>query len=277
MIIDGKIVSAKVRGEVAAEAAELRKLGVNPGLAVVLVGEDPASQVYVRNKGKAAGEVGIQVFDHKLDASTSEPELFKLIDQLNADPAVHGILVQFPVPKQIHAAKIQARISPDKDVDGLHPLSAGLLWAGSLASFPARRSARCVFLKEAQTPLSGAHAVVLGRSTSSVSPWPRCSSKRTARSPCATRRPRDLPEVVRQADIVIAAIGRAEMVRGDWIKEGATVIDVGMNRNAQGKLCGDVHFAEAQPRARAITPVPGGVGPMTIALLSVEYRGLGAL
>jgi methylenetetrahydrofolate dehydrogenase (NADP+)/methenyltetrahydrofolate cyclohydrolase len=267
MIIDGKLVSAKVRSEVAAEVAELRAKNVQPALAVVLVGEDPASQVYVRNKGKACGEVGIEVFDHKLPASTPEAELLALVGELNRDPRVDGILVQFPVPKQIDAARVQQAISPEKDVDGLHPESAGRLWAGRPGFVPCTPLGVMRLLAEAQTPLAGAEAVVLGRSNLVGKPMAALLLAADCTVTTCHSKTRDLAEVVRRADVVVAAIGRAEMVKGDWIKEGATVIDVGMNRNAAGKLVGDVEFAGAEKRARAITPVPGGVGPMTIALL----------
>jgi methylenetetrahydrofolate dehydrogenase (NADP+)/methenyltetrahydrofolate cyclohydrolase len=267
MIIDGKVISAKVRAEVAEEVKALREAGVVPALAVVLVGEDPASQVYVRGKTKACGEVGIEVFDHKLPASTSEAELLRLVGDLNRDPRVDGILVQFPVPRHIDANKIQETISPDKDVDGLHPTSAGRLWAGRPFFVPCTPLGVMRMLKEAETPLQGADAVVLGRSNLVGKPMAALLQQADCTVTMCHSKTRDLAGVVRRADIVVAAIGRAEMVKGDWIKEGATVIDVGMNRNAAGKLCGDVDFAAAEKRARAITPVPGGVGPMTIALL----------
>jgi methylenetetrahydrofolate dehydrogenase (NADP+)/methenyltetrahydrofolate cyclohydrolase len=266
-IIDGKAVAAKVRAEVAQAAQELRARGVQPGLAVVLVGEDPASQVYVRNKGKAATDAGLAVFDHKLPASTSEATLLALVDKLNTDPHVDGILVQFPVPKQIDAGKVQRAISPDKDVDGLHPISAGRLWAGEDGFVPCTPLGVMRLLAEAGTEVAGANAVVLGRSNLVGKPMAALLVAANATVTICHSKTRELPEVVRRADIVLAAIGRAEMVRGDWIKPGATVIDVGMNKKADGKLCGDVAFAEAVEKARAITPVPGGVGPMTIAML----------
>jgi methylenetetrahydrofolate dehydrogenase (NADP+) / methenyltetrahydrofolate cyclohydrolase len=267
VIIDGKIISAKVRAEVAEEVKALREKGVVPGLAVVLVGEDPASQVYVRSKGKACGEAGIDVFDHKRPASISEAELLALVDELNRDPRVDGILVQFPVPKQIDPNRVQQAISPEKDVDGLHPESAGKLWAGRPGFVPCTPMGVMRLLKEAETPLSGADAVVLGRSNLVGRPMAALLEHADCTVTICHSKTKDLASVVRRADIVVAAIGRAEMVKGDWIKEGATVIDVGMNRNAAGKLVGDVEFAAAEKRARAITPVPGGVGPMTIALL----------
>jgi methylenetetrahydrofolate dehydrogenase (NADP+)/methenyltetrahydrofolate cyclohydrolase len=267
VLIDGKIVSAKVRAEVAAEVKSLRENGVVPALAVVLVGEDPASHVYVRNKTKACSEVGIEVFDHKLPASTNESELLRLVGELNRDPRVDGILVQFPVPAHIDANRVQEAISPDKDVDGLHPVSIGRLWAGRPGFVPCTPLGVMRLLAEAETPLGGADAVVLGRSNLVGKPMAALLQQANCTVTMCHSKTKDLPGVVRRADIVVAAIGRAEMVKGDWIKQGATVIDVGMNRNAQGKLCGDVEFSTAESRARAITPVPGGVGPMTIALL----------
>jgi methylenetetrahydrofolate dehydrogenase (NADP+)/methenyltetrahydrofolate cyclohydrolase len=267
VLIDGKAIAAKVRAEVAAEVAALKARGVTPGLAVVLVGDDPASQVYVRGKGKACREVGIDVFDHPRPASTSEAELLALVGELNRDPRVDGILVQFPVPKHIDPARVQETISPDKDVDGLHPENAGRLWAGRPRFVPCTPLGVMRLLAEAQTPLPGAEAVVLGRSNLVGKPMAALLLDANCSVTVCHSKTRDLAAVVRRADVVVAAIGRAELVRGDWIQEGATVIDVGMNRNAAGKLVGDVEFESAAKRARAITPVPGGVGPMTIALL----------
>jgi methylenetetrahydrofolate dehydrogenase (NADP+)/methenyltetrahydrofolate cyclohydrolase len=266
-ILDGKAVAAKVRAEVAAEAAELRARGVTPGLAVVLVGEDPASQVYVRNKGKAAREAGIEVFDFKLAADTSESALLELVERLNADPHVDGILVQFPVPKQIDALAVQRAIAPEKDVDGLHPESAGRLWGGHPRFVPCTPLGVMRLLAEANVKLDGADAVVLGRSNLVGKPMAALLMNANATVTVCHSRTRALADVVRRADVVVAAIGKAELVRGDWIKPGAAVIDVGMNRGADGKLCGDVAFAAAAERAAVITPVPGGVGPMTIAFL----------
>ena len=266
-IIDGKAVAARVRAEVAADVQALQARGVTPGLAVVLVGEDPASQVYVRNKGKAANEVGIAVFDHKLPASTAEAELLALVAQLNADERVDGILVQFPVPPQIAQKRVIETISPDKDVDGLHATNLGHLWSGD-PRFVACTPQGCMrLLAEAKTDLKGADAVVIGRSVLVGRPMAALLTNASATVTICHSQTRDLPGVVRRADVVVAAIGKAELVRGDWIKPGATVIDVGMNRGSDGKLVGDVEFAAAAERARAITPVPGGVGPMTIAML----------
>ncbi len=267
LIIDGKAIAAKVRGEVAVQARELAARGVVPGLAVVLVGEDPASQVYVRNKTKAAREAGLTVFDHVLPASTGERDLLSLVERLNSAPQVDGILVQFPVPKQIDAQKVQRSIAPEKDVDGLHPESAGRLWAGHPSFVPCTPLGVMRLLKESGATLAGADAVVIGRSNLVGKPMVALLLAADATVTVCHSKTRNLAEVVRRADVVVAAIGRGEFVKGDWIKPGATVIDVGMNRNADGKLCGDVEFAAAAERARAITPVPGGVGPMTIALL----------
>jgi methylenetetrahydrofolate dehydrogenase (NADP+)/methenyltetrahydrofolate cyclohydrolase len=266
-IIDGKAVAAEVRAEVASDVAELKGRGVTPGLAVVLVGEDPASQVYVRGKTKAAAEAGIATFDHKLSASTSQAELLALVAQLNADERVDGILVQFPVPPQIAQRAVIDAISSDKDVDGLHPLNLGHLWGGD-PRFVACTPAGCMrLLAKARTEIKGAHAVVIGRSNLVGRPMAALLTNASATVTICHSQTKNLPEVVRSADIVVAAIGKAELVRGDWIKEGATVIDVGMNRGSDGKLIGDVEFKAAAARARAITPVPGGVGPMTIAML----------
>ncbi len=266
-IIDGKAVAAAVRAEVKAEADRLQAAGVQPGLAVVLVGDDPASQVYVRNKTRAAAEAGIATFDHKLGADTPEPELLALVRDLNQDRRVDGILVQFPVPKQISQKKVIDTISVDKDVDGLHPFNLGHLWAGDPRFVACTPSGVMRLLAEAKTPLRGADAVVIGRSNLVGRPMAALLVNAHATVTICHSHTRDLPEVVRRADVVVAAIGKAELVRGDWIKPGATVIDVGMNRGADGKLVGDVHFASAAELARAITPVPGGVGPMTIAML----------
>ena len=266
-IIDGKAIATRVRGEVKAEADALKAKGVQPGLAVVLVGEDPASQVYVRNKTKAAAEAGIATFDHKLSADTSEEALLGLVRELNADARVDGILVQFPVPKQIAQKRVIDTISVDKDVDGLHPANLGHLWAGD-PRFVACTPNGCMrLLAESQTTVAGADAVVIGRSQLVGRPMAALLLNANATVTVCHSQTKNLPDVVRRADIVVAAIGKAELVKGDWIKPGATVIDVGMNRGSDGKLVGDVEFAAASKRCRAITPVPGGVGPMTIAML----------
>ncbi len=266
-ILDGKAIAAKVRAEAAAGAAELAKFGVQPGLAVVLVGEDPASQVYVKSKTKLAAEAGLAVFDHKLPVETTEKDLLELVARLNADPRVDGILVQFPVPKQIDGVRVQRAIAPEKDVDGLHPESIGRLWSGQPTFVPCTPLGCIRLIAEAGLKLDGAGAVVLGRSNLVGRPVAALLEHANATVTICHSRTRDLAGEVRRADVVVAAIGRAELVRGDWIKPGAVVIDVGMNRKPDGKLTGDVEFAGAAERAGAITPVPGGVGPMTIAYL----------
>ena len=267
LVIDGKGIALKVRTEVAGEVTALRARGVVPGLAVVLVGDDPASHTYVRNKEKACAEAGIEAFDHRLPATTPQAELEALIGRLNADPRVDGILVQLPLPKPLDSKPVLQAISPDKDADGLHPVNVGRLWMGETGFVPCTPAGVMRLLAEAQTEVSGAEAVVIGRSNLVGKPMAALLQAANATVTMCHSRTRDLAGVVRRADIVVAAIGKTEMVRGDWIREGATVIDVGMNRNAGGKLVGDVEYAAAAARARAITPVPGGVGPMTIAML----------
>lgn len=266
-IIDGKAIAAKVRAEVKAEADLLAQSGVKPGLAVVLVGEDPASQVYVRNKSKAAAEAGIVTFDHKLAADTAEATLLGLVRELNADARIDGILVQFPVPKQISQKRVIETISIDKDVDGLHPTNLGHLWAGDPRFIACTPNGCMRLLADSHTQVAGAEAVVIGRSQLVGRPMAALLVNAHATVTVCHSQTKNLADVVRRADIVVAAIGKAELIKGDWIKPGATVIDVGMNRGADGKLVGDVEFAAAARRARAITPVPGGVGPMTIAML----------
>ena len=271
-LIDGKAAAAALRAQVAEGTTEFKnKTGRAPGLAVVLVGEDPASAVYVRSKGKATVEAGMLSFEHKLAADTSEEELLALVDRLNADPAVDGILVQLPLPSHIDADRVLTRIDPDKDVDGFHPVNAGRLAVG-LPGFVACTQLGCLKLLRAQLGnLSGLDAVVIGRSNIVGKPMAQLLLAESCTVTIAHSRTRDLPEVVRRADIVVAAVGRAEMVKGDWLKPGATVIDVGINRIGDGdgksRLVGDVAFSEAIEVAGAITPVPGGVGPMTIACL----------
>jgi len=267
LILDGKVVAARVRERVAQGVTELRGLGVVPGLAVVLVGEDPASAIYVRGKTKAAAECGVEVFDHKLPASTGEDELLALVRGLNHDKQVDGILVQLPLPKQIDPHLVLLTISPEKDVDGFHPENIGLLSMGRPRYIACTPKGCMTLLAEGKTELRGARAIVIGRSNIVGKPMAMLLQAADATVTVAHSKTRDLAEETRRADVVVAAIGRSEMVRGDWIKEGATVIDVGMNRGEDGKLRGDVEFAAARERARAITPVPGGVGPMTIAML----------
>jgi methylenetetrahydrofolate dehydrogenase (NADP+) / methenyltetrahydrofolate cyclohydrolase len=272
-LIDGKAFAAGLRARVAAAVpAFAAAAGRAPGLAVVLVGEDAASQVYVRSKGKATIEAGMESFEHRLDAGASEAELLTLVARLNADPAVDGILVQLPLPKQIDEAAVIAAIDPDKDVDGFHVVNAGRLAVGAEGFVPCTPLGCVMLLKEALGELSGLNAVVVGRSNIVGKPMAQLLLAESCTVTVAHSRTRDLPEVVRRADIVVAAVGRAEMIRGEWLKPGAAVIDVGINRvpgSEPGKtrLVGDVAFDEASQIAGHITPVPGGVGPMTIACL----------
>lgn len=266
-IIDGKAIAAKVRTEVGARSAHLAEAGVAPGLAVVLVGEDPASQIYVRNKHRAAEGAGVTSFDYRLPETTSQAELLGLVAELNARADVHGILVQLPVPKAIDSTAVLDAISPDKDVDGFHADNIGRLAQGR-PRFVAATPKGCMrLIAEAGCDPAGKRAVVIGRSNIVGRPMSLLLTNANATVTVCHSRTRDLADEVARADIVIAAIGRAEMIRGEWIKPGAVVIDVGMNRRSDGKLCGDVEFDAACARAGAITPVPGGVGPMTIASL----------
>ncbi|MGQ3675805.1 bifunctional methylenetetrahydrofolate dehydrogenase/methenyltetrahydrofolate cyclohydrolase FolD [Xanthobacter sp. TB0139] len=270
--IDGKAFAAGLRSRIADEVAELgRTHGLKPGLAVVLVGEDPASQVYVRNKAAQTVEVGMASFEHRLPAETSEEEVLALVQKLNADPAVHGILVQLPLPAQIDSSRVLSAIDPAKDVDGFHVVNAGRLAVGLEALVPCTPLGCMMLLKHHVGDLSGLEAVVLGRSNIVGKPIAQLLLQANCTVTIAHSRTRNLPDVCRRADILIAAVGRPEMVRGDWIKPGATVIDVGINRVPKGdgktRLVGDVAFDEAQGVAGLITPVPGGVGPMTIACL----------
>lgn len=275
-IIDGKSAAERLKVGVAAAVEELkRKHGVVPGLATVLVGEDPASQVYVRNKQKSATAAGMQSFQHDLPADTTEADLIKLVEQLNADPAVNGILVQLPLPKQIDAFKIITTTSVAKDVDGLHPESAGRLVAGGDALVPCTPMGCLMLLKDVDANLTGKHAVVVGRSNLVGKPIAHLLLNENCTVTIAHSRTKDLAGLCRTADILVAAVGRPEMIRGDWIRPGATVIDVGINRvpapePGKTRLVGDVAYGEAVKVAGAITPVPGGVGPMTIACLMVN-------
>lgn len=271
-IIDGKLFAASIREKVAAYVTTLKEnQGVTPGLAVVLVGDDPASEVYVRNKGKQTVEAGMQSFQHKLDADIGQDSLLALITHLNEDPAVHGILVQLPLPKHLDEALVINAIAPEKDVDGFHISNAGLLATGQKAMVPCTPLGCLMMLRDHHGSLSGMNAVVIGRSNIVGKPMAQLLLRDSCTVTIAHSRTQDLPAVCRAADIVVAAVGRAEMVPGDWIKPGATVIDVGINRvtldDGKTKLKGDVHFDSAKEVAGAITPVPGGVGPMTIACL----------
>ncbi len=263
-IIDGKLVAADVRAAVAAEVATL---GFKPGLAVVLVGDDPASAVYVRNKDRAASAAGISARTITMPATTTQAELLAVVASLNADPEIDGILVQMPLPKQINTRAIIDALDPAKDVDGLHPINVGRLAEGLPALTPCTPRGVMKLLAHAGTELRGARALVLGRSSLVGRPMAALLTAADATVTVAHSRTRDLPGECRRAEILIAAVGRPEMVRGDWIAEGATVIDVGINRLDDGRLVGDAAYAECAAKAAAITPVPGGVGPMTIACL----------
>jgi len=274
MIIDGKLVAAKVRAEVAAQVKELARQGFVPGLTVVRVGDDPASAVYVKGKRKACEEVGMRSVEHHLPATVGEAELLGLIARLNTDPETHGILVQLPLPKHIDESKVLDAISPAKDADGFHPVNVGALWLAKPAPRPCTPAGVMRLLDEAGVDPKGKRALVVGRSNIVGKPMAYMLLERHATVTIAHSRTEDLAGEVARADILVAAIGKAEMVKGAWVKPGAVVIDVGMNRKADGKLCGDVEFPEAEKRASAITPVPGGVGPMTIAMLLVNTLDL---
>jgi methylenetetrahydrofolate dehydrogenase (NADP+)/methenyltetrahydrofolate cyclohydrolase len=279
-IIDGKAFAAKIRAQVADHVAKLQAdHGLTPGLAVVLVGEDPASQVYVRSKGKQTVEVGMKSVEHRLDADTSEADLLALVQTLNADPEIHGILVQLPLPGHLNSDLVINAIDPAKDVDGFHISNVGLLGTGQKAMVPCTPLGCLMMLRDHHGTLSGLDAVVVGRSNIVGKPMANLLLGDSCTVTIAHSRTKDLAEVVRRADIVVGAVGRPEMIPGDWIKPGATVIDVGINRidapergtNEDGsvktRLVGDCHFESCAEVAGAITPVPGGVGPMTIACL----------
>lgn len=272
-IIDGKAFAANLRRRIADGVAAFRaRAGRAPGLAVVLVGDDPASAVYVRSKGKACREVGMESFEHRLPADTDQATLIELVEQLNDNPAVDGILVQLPLPAGLDDKKVIDMIDPDKDVDGFHPVNAGRLAIGETALTPCTPLGSLMLLKDRLGDLSGKEAVVIGRSNIVGKPMAQLLLQENATVTLAHSRTADLPAVVRRADIVVAAVGRPQMVRGEWLKPGAVVIDVGINRVDAGepgktRLVGDVAFDEAGEIASAITPVPGGVGPMTIAVL----------
>jgi methylenetetrahydrofolate dehydrogenase (NADP+)/methenyltetrahydrofolate cyclohydrolase len=270
-VIDGKAFAARVRAQVAEHVARLKEEnGIQPGLAVVLVGEDPASQVYVRNKHASTVEVGMASFEHRLDASTSEKDLLALIDQLNADPKVHGILVQLPLPGQLNSELVINRIDPAKDVDGFHISNVGLLGTGQKSMVPCTPLGCLMMLRDHHGKLAGMNAVVVGRSNIVGKPMAQLLLGDSCTVTIAHSRTKDLAEVCKRADILVAAVGRPEMITGDMVRPGATVIDVGINRtlsDGKAKLVGDVHYESAAAVAGAITPVPGGVGPMTIACL----------
>jgi methylenetetrahydrofolate dehydrogenase (NADP+)/methenyltetrahydrofolate cyclohydrolase len=271
-LIDGKARAAALRQEVAADTARLiEEHGVTPGLAVVILGEDPASQVYVRNKGRQAGEAGFHSVTHALPAETTEAALLRLVDELNADARIHGILVQLPLPAHIDEQAVINQISPEKDVDGFHVVNVGRLSIGEPGFVPCTPLGCSIMIRECADDLAGLHAVIVGRSNIVGKPMAALLLRENCTVTVAHSRTRDLPGLCRDADILVAAVGRPGLVQGDWIKQGAIVIDVGINRvtDADGKsrLVGDVDFDAAERRAGFITPVPGGVGPMTIACL----------
>jgi methylenetetrahydrofolate dehydrogenase (NADP+)/methenyltetrahydrofolate cyclohydrolase len=272
-IIEGKDIAAALRARVAAAVADLAPKGVTPGLAVVLVGDNPASQVYVRSKGRQTLAAGMRSFDHTLPASASEADVLALVAQQNADPGVDGILVQLPLPSHIDTSKVIKAIDPAKDVDGFHPLNTGRLMTGAQGLVPCTPLGCVLLLKSVRADLAGLEAVVVGRSNIVGKPVAQLLLDENCTVTIAHSRTRDLPEVCRRGDILVAAVGRPEMIRGDWVKPGAIVIDVGINRvpdpaqEGTTRLVGDVAFEEARAVAGAITPVPGGVGPMTIACL----------
>ena len=265
-LIDGKAFAARLRARIATAVADMAARGITPGLAVVLVGEDPASQVYVRSKGRMTREVGMASFEHRLAADTAQADLLALIARLNADPAVNGILVQLPLPPHMDEAAVINAIDPDKDVDGFHILNVGRLATGQKAMVPCTPLGCLMMLRDHLGSLSGANAVVIGRSNIVGKPMAQLLLRDSATVTVAHSRSRDLPAICRGADILVAAVGRPHFVKADWVRTGATVIDVGINRTEAG-LVGDVDFDAVRDVAGAITPVPGGVGPMTIACL----------
>lgn len=270
-LIDGKTIAAKLRVSVAAEVVDLARHGIKPGLAVVLVGEDPASQVYVRNKAAQTVEAGMESIEFRLAADTSEAALLALVERLNGDSAVDGILLQLPLPAQIDASRLLNAIDPSKDVDGFHPVNVGLVATGAGGIVPCTPLGSMLLLKSVRDNFSGLDAVVVGRSNIVGKPMAHLLTAENCTVTVCHSRSQDIPAICRRADILIAAVGRPEMIRGDWIKPGAIIIDVGINRlpavEGKSRLVGDVRFAEACEIAGAITPVPGGVGPMTIACL----------
>ena len=266
-IIDGKEISAFIKSKAAEEAAELSKTGRAPCLAVVIAGSDPASQIYVKNKKKACEACGITSLEYALPEDVSQEELLALIDRLNADDGVDGILCQLPLPSQIDEQAVINAISPEKDADGFHPVNTGRLLTGEKGFVPCTPAGIIEMLKYVDTPISGKHCVVIGRSNIVGKPAALLMLRENATVTVCHSRTENLKDIVKQADIVIAAVGKAKFVTADMIKPGATVIDVGINRNADGKVCGDVDFENVKEVAGAITPVPGGVGPMTIAML----------
>ena len=268
IIIDGKSIAAAIRGEIAAQAAELKaQKGIVPGLAVVIVGDDPASKVYVRNKHRACEEVGFASFGYELPAGTTEEELLALVDKLNRDERVHGILVQLPLPKHLNEEKILLAIDPAKDVDAFHPYNVGKIMIGNYDFLPCTPAGVMELLRRSGVEIAGKECVVVGRSNIVGKPQAMLLLQANGTVTICHSRTKDLREVCRRADILVAAIGKPEFFDASYIKEGAVVVDVGINRRPDGKLCGDVNFADVAPHTSYITPVPGGVGPMTIAML----------
>ena len=267
-IIDGKAISATIRAEIAEKVKELKaQKGIVPGLAVIIVGEDPASKVYVRNKHRACEEVGFASFGYELPAETSEEELLALVDKLNHDDAVHGILVQLPLPKHLNEEKILLAIDPAKDVDAFHPYNVGKIMIGNYDFLPCTPAGVMELLRRSHIEISGKECVVVGRSNIVGKPQAMLLLQANGTVTVCHSRTKDLRETCRRADILIAAIGKPEFFDASYVKEGAVVIDVGINRRADGKLCGDVNYEDVAPHTSYITPVPGGVGPMTIAML----------
>ena len=266
-LIDGKLISAEIKAEAAEEAAALKEQGIEPCLAVVLVGDNSASKVYVSNKQKACEAVGIKSVSHVLPGETTEEELLKLIDELNADKSVHGILVQMPVPKHIDDRKVIMAISPDKDVDCFHPVNVGYLHTGAKGFLPCTPAGIIELIKRSGHSIEGKNCVIIGRSNIVGKPVAMLLMQENGTVTICHSKTKDLAGICRGADIIVSATGKVDTVTADMVKEGAIIIDVGMNRNAEGKLCGDVDFENVKEVAGAITPVPGGVGPMTIAML----------
>jgi methylenetetrahydrofolate dehydrogenase (NADP+)/methenyltetrahydrofolate cyclohydrolase len=266
-LIDGKAIAAELRAELAIRVQRLKDRGVSPGLAVIIVGDDPASQVYVRNKALASGAIGMHSEVHALDAGISQETLTGFVRRLNVDPNVHGILVQLPLPKHLDAGAVIEAIAPEKDVDGFHYFNVGALVSGEPAFYPCTPWGVMKMLEHEGVPVQGAHAVVIGRSTIVGKPMALLLLNAGATVTICHSKTRDLAAMTRQADILVAAVGRARLVKADMVKPGAVVIDVGINRLPDGKLAGDVDFEAVRAVASRITPVPGGVGPMTIAML----------
>lgn len=267
MLIDGKKISAEVRAEIREKTEALKKEGIHPGLAVIIVGEDPASQVYVRNKAKACEEVGFYSEVYRLPENTAQEELNALVDSLNVNDKIHGILVQLPLPKHLDETEVLLRINPDKDVDAFHPYNVGNIMIGDYRFLPCTPAGVMELLKRSNIDPAGKKCVVIGRSNIVGKPMAMLLLHANGTVTICHSRTKDLAAVCREADILVVAIGRADFVGADMVKQGAVVIDVGMNRRADGKLTGDVDFAAVEPLASAITPVPGGVGPMTITML----------